>query len=576
VTRWPIFAIAAVSLLLSVLERERTPALAWWTTHALEKIRPSDREPEQPSHTVKIFAARNEFEPFQIALRTESQDIDGVDVDVTDLRGPGGAAISKDNIYIYREQYLNLTIPSSMMGGTGDWPDPLIPRIDRYANEKRNAFPFKLIDGRTQPVWVDVYVPPSSPAGSYRGEVRIIIPGRSSVSVPLDLEVWNFQLPSTSSLPTTFGFSGNTAVRTHYGRYTKDKDVYDLTTIYSKAALRHRITLDGSAGVVPALVWNGSDFQIRWDQYDRQIGPFLDGGIFAANEPLNGAKMTSVAMHLPQALKTPEQQIRFWREVGQHFRKEGWFDRLFNYVWDEPKPADFSTMLQLAKTVRRADPALKNLVTAPLHTDWSDVIDIWTPLINCFERKAHQSDYCTPMVGRHFYEPEIAKGKNLWWYQTCSSHGCGVVGGEYFRGWPSYMIDDAPVRNRIMEWLTWKYGIQGELYFATNESYAKKRDPWKDVNLFGGNGDGTLFYPGRPDIIGGSTHIPIESIRLKLIREGLEDYEYLVMLARLKGSKAVADSIDGFIRNTYDYDQDPRKLYSVREEIGRQISALSK
>ncbi len=78
---------------------------------------------------------------------------------------------------------------------------------------------------------------------------------------------------------------------------------------------------------------------------------------------------------------------------------------------------------------------------------------------------------------------------------------------------------------------------KGELYYSMNEAYGHSNDPWTNVRLFGGNGDGTLFYPGRPDRIGGHTDIPIESIRLKLIREGMEDYEYLALLARLDGRK---------------------------------------
>src|SRR5262249_17931353 len=156
----------------------------------------------------------------------------------------------------------------------------------------------------------------------------------------------------------------------------------------------------------------------------------------------------------------------------------------FHYLWDEPKENVYPAMLRLGKTVHRADPAIRNLVTAPLHKDWSDVIDIWTPVINCFERKPHEPDYCMPMAERSEYEPESARGKQLWWYQACSSHGCYIVGGDYFRGWPSYMIDDAPVRNRIMEWITWKYGIQGELYFSTDEAFGGKKNPWEDVHLF--------------------------------------------------------------------------------------------
>src|SRR5262245_38649102 len=44
-----------------------------------------------------------------------------------------------------------------------------------------------------------------------------------------------------------------------------------------------------------------------------------------------------------------------------------------------------------------------------------------------------------------------------------------------------------------------------------NESYSRPQDVWDHVWLFGGNGDGTHFYPGRPRTIGGTSDIPIEA-----------------------------------------------------------------
>jgi hypothetical protein len=572
--RWPLFALAAVPLLLSA-GRTPSPNLVWWTTHSLEKVRPFDREPHDAAHAVKIAAARNEFEPFQIVLRAEGQDLNDVDVEVSDLRGEGGLIPAEKFISVYFERYLNLTIPSSIVGGTGEYPDPLIPRTDRYANEKRNGFPFKLTSGRSQPIWIDVYVPAATRPGMYHGQVQVLAAAKHQLSVPIDLEVWNFQLPSTSSLPTTFGFSGNAAVRAHYGKYTSDQDIRDLASVYQKAALWHRITLNSSAGVSPVVAIAESGVRVRWDDYDPVVEPFLNGTVFKDGQPLYGAKTTSVSLSTPRLLTTPEQRIQFWRQTAEHFRQKGWFDRLFHYLWDEPKPKEFAAMAELGRTVHRADPKIRNLVTAPLHADWSDFVDIWTPAVNCFERKPFHGGFCDPNVERSLYDSELQKGKELWWYQACGSHGCFIVGGDYFTGWPSYMIDDAPVRNRIMEWLTWKYGTHGELYFNVNEVYASKQDPWKDVRLFGGNGDGTLFYPGRPDIVGGSTQIPIESIRLKLIREGLEDYEYLLLFEKLAGTKSVSDEVDGFIRKIYEYDQDPKPLYSARERIGSEISKRS-
>jgi hypothetical protein len=574
-SRWHFFAIAALPLLLSSIRSPEGPELAWWTTSALDKVRPYDAAPEPRAHDAKISAARNEFESFQIVLRAGDSDVEGLDVEVTDLRGPGAAVLAKSNVAIYLEGYLNLQTPSSLEGGTGEWPDPLVPQVDRYVHERRNAFPFTIAKQRNQPLWIEVYVPPSTPAGSYRGGVRVLVSGKPAVSIPVDLTVWNFELPSTSSLVTTFAFSGVPAIKQHYGNYTSDSALAAMVSLYQKAALWHRISLDGHSGLPPKINVSNGEVRVDWEKHDERIAPFLEGRAIGPNEPLAGARLTSVALRTPPGLKTEDQQIQFWRQAAAHFRERGWFDRMFNYLWDEPAKTQFQAMIQRGQMVRRADPTIRNLVTAPLNPDWAGFVDIWTPVINCFESRK-EGVYCGGSTPRSAYENELSKGKQLWWYQACGTHGCNIIGGDYFRGWPGYMIDDAAIRNRIMEWLTWKYRIGGELYFNTNEAYFKKKDPWTDVFLFGGNGDGTLFYPGRPDKIGGSTHIPVESIRLKLIREGLEDYEYLVMLEKLKGSKTVAGIVDGIIRSAYDFDHDPQKLYGARTEIARQLDAAGR
>jgi hypothetical protein len=570
----PILAAMPIVLATFILTSTPTaaaPDLVWWTTHALDKVRPYDPEPENARNFVKIRAARNEFEPFQIVLRAEARDLNDVDIAVSDLRGRGDNVLSKGNVSVYLERYLDVRTPSSIDGGTGEWPDALIPRVDNYVHEKRNAFPFKLVKGRNQPAWIEVYIPRSTAAGSYHGQVEISIGGRSQLSIPLDLELWNFELPSTSSLTTTFGFSGVGTVKGHFGKYTNDQQVYDLTNLYRKAGLWHRISLRGGFTVPPSYDVRNGHVKIKWEEFDRQIGPFLDGKVLSPGEPLYGAKLTSEALSPPPGLKAPELQGQYWQQVVAHFREKGWLDRLFNYLWDEPMPSDYPAMVELGKVIHAAAPEIRNLVTSPLHPGWSSFIGIWSPTINCFEKKLGRAD-CNITASRESYEPEIQSGKQLWWYEACGTHGCNIVGGEYFRGWPSYMVDHDAVRNRIFEWMTWKYGIQGELYFSTTDAYTKKQDVWKDVYLFGGNGDGTLFYPGRPAVIGGTMDIPIESMRLKLIREGLEDYEYLAMAEKALGKKAVTELVDSLVRKTYDFEHDPEELYAVRESIGAQLS----
>ncbi len=565
---------ASIPLFLATLE-PAAPSLVWWTTSALEKVRPFDTAPAAAKQSVEVYAARNEFEPFQVVFRGDTKDISSIDIDAADLTGPHGAIIPKQNVAIYFERFIDLERPSSIEGRAGEWPDPLIPRTDRYAGEQRNAFPFKLRAGRSQPIWFEIFVPPDAPPGAYEGSITIWADKVRHATVPVSLHVWNFSLPSTSTLPNSFGFNGISAVHQHFGRYTNDDDVYRLTHIYAKAALWHRISIHGGSMAPPRFQLDGGRMTMDWSSYDAEVGPFLDGKVFEEDEPLFGAKSTSAELRNSNGLDTDRTKMLYWQEYAKHFRENGWGGRLFNYLWDEPAPRNYNELLRLGRLVHQADGAIKNLVTAPIRPEWIGVIDVWTPLINCFEYKKGFDPFCNPMAERSSYNTDLANGRRLWWYQSCASHGCDIVGGEYFRGWPSYMIDYGGVSNRIMQWMAWKYDVGGELYFNLDEAFSKKDDAWTDVTLFGGNGDGTMFYPGRPRNIGGKTDIPIESIRLKLVREGLEDYEYLTLLMKRSGSDAVSRFVNQLVTNAYSYERDPDKLYQVRRQIGEELNRLS-
>jgi hypothetical protein len=108
-----------------------------------------------------------------------------------------------------------------------------------------------------------------------------------------------------------------------------------------------------------------------------------------------------------------------------------------------------------------------------------------------------------------------------------------------------------------------------------DEAYGRGKDPWLDVRLVGGNGDGTLFYPGRPDRIGGHTDIPIESIRLKLIREGMEDHEYLTLLEKLAGPRAAEEFAERITQKPYLWESDPEAFLRVRRELGETLDRLT-
>lgn len=77
--------------------------------------------------------------------------------------------------------------------------------------------------------------------------------------------------------------------------------------------------------------------------------------------------------------------------------------------------------------------------------------------------------------------------------------------------------------------------------------------------------------------IGGSTDIPIASIRFKHARDGFEDNEWLRILERLTDRETVLRTIEPFMKNAWTFDQGTAEgcdaLESVRRAVGNAIEA---
>jgi uncharacterized protein (TIGR03382 family) len=547
-------AAALLAFALVAALPSRGSAAQVWTAIATEKIRPATAARGETS--AHLTAARNEFEAFQIVVTGAAENVRAT---AGALQGPG----TIDAVRLYRAAHVNLAKSSALDGGTGWWPDALVPDVDEIAHEKRNAFPFRVVAGESKPIWVEVFVPPEAKPGEYSGEVKVEWDG-GSATVPVQLTVWSFALPSQASLKTAFGL--------HYGALPSAHGVSGdafstLRARYGQMGLDHRITLgkidDGNRSL---------------DHYSTFHGPAIDG---AAPTELAGAQLGAVQFMGSSG------EYAAW---ANHFRAKGWFDRLFQYTCDEPPiTCSWSDIPARAAQARAADPEFRTLVTTNVDAATSngvlDAIDIIVPVINHLDDRAGNGPYTGNQRAK--YDAFLAKGprKEVWSYQSCMSHGCGGTvdmgspseSDRYFTGWPSYMIDASAVRARAMDWLSFRYRLTGELYWETTFAYSPggTNDAWTNQYFFSGNGDGTLFYPGTPAKIGGTTHVPVASIRLKMKREGMEDYEYLKLLRDL-GDGAMADAeAEALFPNAYSTEIDPNDLMAARERIARRIVELT-
>jgi hypothetical protein len=82
-------------------------------------------------------------------------------------------------------------------------------------------------------------------------------------------------------------------------------------------------------------------------------------------------------------------------------------------------------------------------------------------------------------------------------------------------------------------------------------------------------------YPGTTRAIGGRHHVPLSSIRIELIREGMEDDELLHLLESQGEGEFARAQGRSFIRRADEFASDPARFLATRHALGRRLHARS-
>ncbi|MBN2375307.1 MAG: DUF4091 domain-containing protein [Sedimentisphaerales bacterium] len=189
-----------------------TQAALWWCSSGW-KVGRDKLPPGQSGTAVKISAARNEAEAAQLVIRPKLS-LSNFAIQGSDLSGPGGKVIAAENIEILRVQYVNVTMPTDGSSVAGYWPDPLV----RFEAGERINLPAN----QNQPLWVRVKVPGGAAAGTYHGKLKLTASGYQA-EVPLEVVVYDFDLPEKMTCTTAFGFSANDVYRYHNLERVEDR-----------------------------------------------------------------------------------------------------------------------------------------------------------------------------------------------------------------------------------------------------------------------------------------------------------------------------------------------------------------
>ncbi|HSP18950.1 MAG TPA: DUF4091 domain-containing protein [Myxococcaceae bacterium] len=497
---------------------------------ALAKVRPG--LPLETLAEARLRAARGECEGVQIYVAPPA---DVLSADVAPLRGPASGELP---VRVYREGWMELTRATEGGGASGPWPDPLLP-VHRSAGGINPAvLPARSTSERPLVLYLEVCVPAGLEPGTYRGQLTVALRDTPRSTLPLEVDVAPVDLPATSTLRNTWGLG--VYVLAHGFDVRRDSpEGVALLRAAGRALLEHRLSGYGMGiDPLPSRPGPAGTRVVDFSGYDAEMSAVFDGTALPS-----GARATTAEVRDDRRLGTAE-RVAYLRAWQAHFAARRWPQLLWYYAKDEPTPEDDAQVRAEAALTQEVG-GLPLLVTSFRSSLWASA-DLVAPVMVClFPRPGRP--ICPGAEPPSGVRARLRPNQQLWWYQSCMFHGCEGPPQDprlarSMTGWASYMIDHSGPRNRAMGVLAFLARIDGELYFDTLAAWEKDGQPWRDVWRFGGNGDGTFFYPGTRAQVGDEAPLLVPSLRLKTVRDGLEDFELLTLVAARRG-RAAAEAL---------------------------------
>ena len=574
----------------------------WWASSGW-KVSRRRGVPTETGKAVVISAARNEAEAAQVVLRPAAA-LKGLTVRAAALAGPGGGMIPAENVEVLRVRYVFTAHPTDRTGAVDEWPDPLPPL----------KAPLDLEAGRNQPLWVRVKVPADAKPGTYAGKLRLSADGYAA-DVPLHVRVYDFALPDRMTCQTAFGFSPWNVWK--YQKLDKDEDRRAVLEKYwADFAAHHIAPYDPAPFDHFKVTWpKGSQKPktgdappfaparfvpaIDWTAWDAAMMRAVDVHHFntfrIAMQGMGGG--TFHDRHEPQLLGwpegTPEYQAAFTsyaKAVESHLKEKGWLDEAFVYWFDEPDPKDYAFVMNGFRKLKESAPGLRRMLTEQVEPGLVGGPNLWCPVSHDYNHERA--------------EERRRAGDRFWWYVCCGPKAPHA----------GLFLDHPGVEMRVWLWQTWQRGIDGILVWETNywtstAAYPDAKSPqnpyedpmsWvsgysqaKGTKSPWGNGDGRFIYP--PEVAAAASPPgpvldgPVGSQRWEMLRDGIEDYEYFVILRRLLAEKGASLSEaerkafaalltvpEDVAKDMTTFTKDPAPLERRREAVARAIETVGR
>ena len=528
---------------IAKLTGDASPAVLWASPK--EKIHRENHFFLQfPEKQAVLSAARGETESAQLIIRSVKA-LKNLSVRLVSPLKNGNFVIPAADCSLAPVGYVYCKEAPYKVSRTGYWPDPLLTYADKLDLEA----------GKWQAWWLDVAVPLNQETGIYQGMLAVSADGMEEIRVPFRVKVRHFALPE--GVPYPIAASLDLMMGAGMSRNSEEgKRWYDLC---AELMFRHRINPDSI-------------------YHRRPTSPA------AAKKLIDRGARSFTVRHISVGEEVSEREFKELDEAVRQYRELGILENAVLYCYDECVSSLFPKMARELKKIKARYPDLK-ISTTSYDSSYGGAgsmlgpyVDIWIPITRGYERDLSRI-------------PEArSRGCQVWWYICLAP----------LKPYANWLIEYPSLDGRLlMGAMFWKYQTDGILYYRVagwreywqdkqGKWYSKPRpEPmkaapltnWTGASFHNYNGDGNLIYPGERE--------PLPSIRLKNIRDGLEDYLYFRLLSEAgkdasfmsaqwrKAAEKELQVEPALVKSLTEFASDPAVLLKKRERIAALLDAYS-
>ena len=501
-----------------------------------------------PAKELTLELAANETESAQLAVVSFDSPVNDVKVEPSKLTGPGGAELRLDAGLVGHAKTVQ---PGYRVDYVGYYPDFVMDDVktaDLAANE-------------TTAFWLRCHAPAGTPPGIYRGSVTVSDRMKNTLSVPVTVRVFDFELPAGAPLPLS-----NETQADFVGIAYQDKDraswLKHLDMLFDKM---------GEYRVAPDFLYGGPNPDAKNDWRYPALSKADKAGNVKAFCILNATLPRNIvnpdSPEVEKLLDRARNHMTLWIPAA---KSNGIYGKAYLYGFDEAEAG--AVMGKVFGELKRLYPDIPVMTTAGIKSadnPYVKSVDIWVPTAATYRRN-----------------PELVKalrqqGKQVWWY-VCN----------YPRPPEAGLLLELPGTSpRLLTgMMTHKYKPEGFLYYSMIRWLKKNfvvesktpRTEWNPATYQTDNGDGNLFVPGRECVY--------PTLRMENYRDGIEDHWYYVMLEKLvarakeqgvaipselkKDIESVLTVPSSIVEDTAVYTDDPAPIREERRKLARCIEKL--